>query len=339
VKLKNLIVFVTNACNSKCVMCFNMDLNKGVRELTLQEYSQIAKNIDSLDELLFSGGEPSLREDLPQIAEVFYKMCNIKKIRIPMNGINTEKILVAVSNVLKLCPNAKIFVTLPLDGLGNDHDKQRGITNAFDRLIGTYNKLKDLRSEYKRLNVGFVTTVTRINYDNIEKIIEYAGKMNPKPSHHNLMVCRAQSKRVTDDLLITPQMYEKIIKIENKYQNRWIENRYNWFLATWVKSMYKMINNVYLYAYKNQQIIKCKAEEFIRIIEANGDVRICEMTETIGNLKEHQYNLGAIKTPNSFRSIVKKCFCTHPCFVIPSLRYPSNLVRYTMFIIKKWFRA
>lgn len=316
-----------------------MDLNKDVKELTLQEYSQIARNIDSLDELLFSGGEPSLREDLPQICELFYKNCNIKKIRIPMNGINTEKILVTVSNVLKLCPNAKIFVTLPLDGLGKDHDKQRGIANAFDRLIETYNKLEDLRSKYKRLNVGFVTTVTKINYSKIEELIEYAENIKPRPSYHNLMVCRAQSKRVADDLLITPQMYEKIIKIENKYQNRWIENRYNWFFVPLVKSMYKIINNIYLHAYKNQQIIKCKAEEFIRIIEANGDVRICEMTAAIGNIKEHQYNLGMIKTPNSFRLGVKSCFCTHPCFVIPSIRYPSNLVRYTMFIIKKWFRA
>ena len=94
--------------------------------------------------------------------ELFYKNCNIKKIRIPMNGINTEKILVTVSDVLKLCPNAKIFVTLPLDGLGKDHDKQRGTANAFDRLIETYNKLEDLRSKHKRLNVGFVTTVTKI---------------------------------------------------------------------------------------------------------------------------------------------------------------------------------
>ncbi len=315
-----------------------MDLNKAVKELTLQEYSQIAGNIDSLDELLFSGGEPSLREDLPQIAELFYKKCNIKKIRLPMNGINTDKILVTARKVLELCPNVKVFVTLPLDGLGIDHDKQRGNTNAFDSLIETYSKLDDLRSKYRRLNVGFVTTVTKINYSKVAELIEYAKNIKPRPSHHNLMVCRAQSNRVSGDILITSEMYEKIIKIENKYQNIWIENRYNWFLVPLVKSMYKIINNVYLYAHKNKQIIKCKAEEFIRIIEANGDVRICEMTEAIGNIKEHQYNLGMIKTPNSFKSVVKKCFCTHPCFVIPSLRYPSNLLRYAIFMIKERFR-
>jgi len=315
-------------------MCFNASLNTDIHELTLQEYKKMAESICCLDELIISGGEPSLREDLPQICNVFYEKFRVRKIRIPMNGIDVDRIVQMARDILTLCPESELFVTLPLDGIKELHDNQRGIHDAFGRLLKTYKELSHLMSTFAHLRIGFVTTVTTLNYDHIESLIKYTRNLKPQPHYHDLTVCRAQSNKVGRTLLIPHQEYKALIELKDKTQDYWIRKRYNPYLVPLVKAMYKMLNYSYLNAYRNHQVIKCKAEQIGRVIEADGNVRVCEMTEPIGNLRECDYDLNSIKVPNALKLRIKHCFCTHPCFVVPSLKYGSNIVCCLTSIIK-----
>jgi len=71
-----LIFFVTEICNARCKHCFGNFSNekeKAKEELSLEEINKISKNMDNLLYLLPTGGEPFLREDLPDIINVFYR--------------------------------------------------------------------------------------------------------------------------------------------------------------------------------------------------------------------------------------------------------------------------
>ena len=74
-KVPYLILHVTSACNARCRMCFNwegMHERHQPRGISLEDLERLAASMNPLPQLTCSGGEPMLREDLPQILEAFY---------------------------------------------------------------------------------------------------------------------------------------------------------------------------------------------------------------------------------------------------------------------------
>jgi len=323
--MKNLTLFVTNKCNSNCIMCFNSNLNKQEKELTFNEYKKISENLGDLEQIFISGGEPSLRKNLAEICKLFYLNCNVKKIRIPMNGQLTKRTFSLVRKVLQLCPNIDLFITLALDGLEKLHDNHRGIKGSFRNVLKTYEALMKIKK--RNLKVGFVTTVTKINYPFLEKLTEFTQKLNPKPKYHDLMVCRFQSNKVKNSLLISSGDYKKMLELDRNLRIGMIKNRYGFLKGRLFKKFIKVLNHVYFRAYSGNKTINCKAIQLGRVIESNGDVRICEMTSVLGNLRDVDYNLYKLKVSTELRNNLKSCYCTHPCFVIPSLKYSSNILK------------
>ena len=325
--MKNLTLFVTNKCNSKCIMCFNTRLNKKENELSLGEYEKISKHISDLDELFISGGEPSLRQDLDKICYYFYKNCVIKKIKLPMNGQLTNETVELAMNILNLCPNSELSITLALDGLKEIHDKQRGVKGSFDKVIKTYNKLSNLAKKNKKLKIGFVTTVTKINYHNLKELTDFTKKLSSQPLYHNLMACRMQSSNVKNKLIISSEEFGDLLLFDQRLRKRMMKNNYSFFKRKLIEKFNPVLNNLYLNAYSGKKIINCRAVENSRVIEANGDVRVCEMKQVIGNIRNSNYDLDKILISQKFKFMVKDCCCIHPCFVIPSLKSPLNLLR------------
>jgi molybdenum cofactor biosynthesis enzyme MoaA len=101
-KLQQVIFDVTFRCNSRCRTCFNWKNTDSVKkkELSLAEIEKISKSMPKFIWFLASGGEPFLREDLPEICEIFYRNSGVKHFSIPTNSLlpaviknNLEKIL------------------------------------------------------------------------------------------------------------------------------------------------------------------------------------------------------------------------------------------------------
>src|SRR3989344_819054 len=100
--LFQVIYHITFKCNSKCKHCFNWKfLNRQQQELDLKEIDDIARKLPSFSWLMFSGGEPFLRDDIDKIVEIFYQHNDIKHITIPTNGLLTEKIREKVSSIIQ----------------------------------------------------------------------------------------------------------------------------------------------------------------------------------------------------------------------------------------------
>lgn len=90
-------IFWFPECNFRCPYCYNISLleNKGDYELE-KAFDFLRKRIGKLDGVVFSGGEPTLREDLYEIAEAVKNMGF--SVKLDTNGSNPEIISKLVKN-------------------------------------------------------------------------------------------------------------------------------------------------------------------------------------------------------------------------------------------------
>mgnify|MGYP001329442624 FL=1 len=144
-----------------------MALRRIKKELTLKEYEIFAENLGPIEHLTLGGGEPTLRQDLSDIAITFYKKCSVRNISMPSNGIRPDLLEYHVEKILKNCPRLVLKVSLSIDGYKDEHDKLRGVLGNYERLIESDKVLRSLRKKYNNLYYIINTVFTGQNQNNV----------------------------------------------------------------------------------------------------------------------------------------------------------------------------
>lgn len=162
---------VTLKCNAKCSFCSFPILSSASKnnEMSTQQIKNLIDQLASLgiNALSFTGGEPTLRKDLP---ELIYHSGVVHDL---MNGVATNGFLMP-----KLfLENGKLegldYILLSLDYPNSElHDKMRGI-RVFDKVIKTI----DLANS-QDIKVIISTVVMRDNLHLLEKICQLADDLN-----------------------------------------------------------------------------------------------------------------------------------------------------------------
>ncbi len=125
---------VTRACNLRCVHCYaSADANPAPNELSHDEGKAL---LDDLAEfgvpaVLFSGGEPLVRPDTPELIE--YGMSLGLSCTLSTNGL-----LIDDAMADRLAELGVKYAGISLDGLRARHDKPARLSGAFD---GTWRRL------------------------------------------------------------------------------------------------------------------------------------------------------------------------------------------------------
>jgi sulfatase maturation enzyme AslB (radical SAM superfamily) len=124
-----LLMFVTNRCNATCGHCFYWrELNTKVRqELSVEEFDKLARGMGPMLQVTFTGGSPELRKDLLDVVERFYEHCRPTNMTFCMLGHSTDRIISQAEDMLRRCPGQKLKFAMSLDGIGEEHDRLRGI--------------------------------------------------------------------------------------------------------------------------------------------------------------------------------------------------------------------
>jgi MoaA/NifB/PqqE/SkfB family radical SAM enzyme len=326
-----LIYFVTNRCNFRCNHCFNKGLGAGKEDLTLSELERVLQSLKGarVYTLSISGGEPFLRNDLPEIISLFSKYCGTFMFMIPTNGYMTDRIVSMVQKISEQNPKAAFRVNISLDGLAEQHDETRGVKGSFEAAVRTIKALQALN--LKNLDSSAVCcTVTRHNLETMADFQEY---MNEQDVEGGYNIVRTNThipspfvnKHTPDDPAIIPDEveFEKIIKEifaakKNKSLFRTIEDRSH--LQT------LLLGNRFLHG--RDISFECPAGKSIGVIYHNGDVAICENYTCLGNLRDNDYDFVRVwrsAEADRQRNQVSKCHCSHPCFINPAL-------------MKRWWR-
>jgi MoaA/NifB/PqqE/SkfB family radical SAM enzyme len=93
----------------------------------------------SLDNVNISGGEPFMRDDIPEIITVLRDHLNGPRIVFSTNGVLTDKI---VAQVMEMVKGGPIAVRVSIDGVGKKHDEIRNHPGCFEKAIGTVKALQ-----------------------------------------------------------------------------------------------------------------------------------------------------------------------------------------------------
>jgi len=147
----HLSFLVTRKCNARCIMCSIWKTGDSVKELTIGEIREIFSNslFNSLETVTLSGGEPTLREDLAQVAEAILD-CRprIKRLVIDTKGLEPSLVRQKVKEILNLPAYRRLdsfSVGISLDDYGASYEKIRRVPHAFDRVNETIQVLKELQ--------------------------------------------------------------------------------------------------------------------------------------------------------------------------------------------------
>lgn len=166
-------LMVNDVCNSRCQMCLIWK-NKKDREFSSSDLSQILNEelFSNLQYVGVSGGEPTLRSDLPELFEVICaKQPKILGTGIITNGIIEETVKSRVLKSAEICKanHVPFNVMISLDGIGEVHDTVRGRINNFK---STLSLLQFFKQETD-IPVSFGCTITRSNAPYVDELLDY----------------------------------------------------------------------------------------------------------------------------------------------------------------------
>jgi MoaA/NifB/PqqE/SkfB family radical SAM enzyme len=308
----NITVSGSYRCNSRCKTCNVWLLPND--DMTLEEWDRTFESLGRAPYwFTFSGGEPTLRKDLPDMVGSAYRHCRPGIINIPTNGIQQKIIPGSVERVLQVAPKSEVIINLSLDGVGLKHDEVRGVRNNWDRAMVTYAALKELQKDYGHLTLGIHTVISNYNVDSFPELCEYVQR-ELKPDSYITEIAEERVELDTVGLGITPTAEKYTVAIDALLE-RMREER-----LTGVAEVAQAFRRRYYELVKRtlreqRQVIPCMAGVASAQIAPNGDVwTCCVRAESMGNLRDHGYDFGSVwrtgKAKQLRRSIKnRECYC------------------------------
>lgn len=323
VALQMLIVFVTRRCNARCAHCFYAgNLNDGSSELTLAEYEQIARKAGPISNVLLSGGEPTLRGDLADIIEIFYRICGVRHVGLPTNGLLPGRIVEIADSALRRCPDLRLDVNLSLDGLGEQHDKIRGVPGNFKKSMETLDRLAELRERHGQLRVHVESVITNVNCRQIPEVLDYIWERHDADGHFAEVIRGtppdASLQPPADEELRLAQ--EAVLANHRRYRAERGRGPNDLELST-IDHLYQTQRQFLL---QGCWPMPCTAGKLIAVVEPTAEVRLCELKEVVGNLRDYNLDIQRLLMSEAAQRqrrwiVDTKCACTHCVFLLQSL--------------------
>ncbi len=308
----NITVSVSYRCNSRCKTCNVWLLPND--DLDLDEWDRVFESMGSAPYwFTFSGGEPTLRKDLPDMVASAYRRCRPGIINIPTNGIQCKVIPGRVERVLRAAPKSEVIINLSIDGVGLKHDEIRGIRRNWVHAMSTYAALRELKSRYANLTVGIHTVISNFNVDSFAELCEYVQR-ELKPDSYITEIAEERVELDTVGLGITPTAEKYTVAIDTLLESMRDQR------LTGVAEVTQAFRREYYEIVKRtlreqRQVIPCMAGVASAQIAPNGDVwTCCVRAQSMGNLREHDYDFGSVwrtgKADQLRRSIkARECHC------------------------------
>ncbi len=159
------ILYVTEGCNLQCISCSYRE--RLPNELTLEEISDLAGSLRAfgLRTIVYSGGEPLMRRDFPEICAAFGRY-NVTQ-SLLTNGFLLEKRFQEIRHHLS-------EIIISVDGPdATTHNRIRGV-DSFDRII---NGITHVRSHSPRPSIAIRTVVQKSNFNQLAEIVGFAKQV------------------------------------------------------------------------------------------------------------------------------------------------------------------
>ncbi len=183
---------MTRQCNLKCVHCYaQAKVSPTENELTTAEGKALIDDLSAFGApvMLFSGGEPLMRPDLPELAR--YAVSKGLRAVISTNGT-----LITREKARDFKEIGLSYVGISLDGLKEVNDRFRGVEGAFDQALEGIRNCREAG-----IKVGLRFTVNKRNADQVGPIFDLLEEENiPRVCFYHLVYAGRGSQLMTEDL-------------------------------------------------------------------------------------------------------------------------------------------
>jgi MoaA/NifB/PqqE/SkfB family radical SAM enzyme len=326
---KNIFMFLTDTCNLHCEHCFyHFELNKKAAEISLEQIEKVARSLTQPTFFCLTGGEVTLRKDLPDAALLLADSGKVDFINVCTNGFYPDRIEALVEKTLGSGRLKRIGFQISLDGLEEMHNAVRKHPAAYRTAMESLKLLKKLQAKYPdRLEYTALAVITRHNFDQMIDLL-HATQHDDIPfgfsivrasnDVFNLNLTAASGFDVKDqDATLGVSVEEWRRKVDEIY-----EVKREWGYEYPIDQNRRIANVVIDTLEFKRRMIPCDAGSLDGVIYPNGTVAHCENTRPFANLSEFDFDLQALwhsDAANAMRKKITTCACTHACNIVDSL--------------------
>jgi MoaA/NifB/PqqE/SkfB family radical SAM enzyme len=308
------------------------------RELTPAEVARVFGSLGRLDVVRLSGGEPFLREDLPEIADAIARASRPHVLHVTTNGSFPDRVAAFAESFR--APRRLSFM-VSLDGHREEHDKSRGARVTYDTALETVRRLVALR---RRLGLDVSVNHTVISAASLEDAERVRAELAPLGVDVQSVLAYAESSMYGIKLrgkraehLIVPTGYPLHPRLAGADVVGFVRGELQRLRA--VRNPARRIGKAY---YLRGLLARLESDphprprprcvalrSHVRLLP-DGSVPVCQFnTEVVGNIREQSLrSVWRGERARASRAWVDACpGCWAECEVMPSALYTGDLLR------------
>ncbi|MDX2084403.1 MAG: radical SAM protein [Candidatus Melainabacteria bacterium] len=353
---------VTTKCNYSCGFCsFADSLNAKTDELRLDEIEKTYASLgQSLNVIVYSGGETTLNRELVEIIEAAYRLTPVQSVYIISNAWKPNLLLDITHRIMQRCPGLHLTWSLSIEGPRNHNNQVRYTKatqwDAFQNTVDTLFGLKAIREKfgYHQLDVQLCTVCTPENaalmndwYDWIRNVLQ--------PDKWNLNLMRRSVQMSGNGLASFAErrkrqalepFEETYLAITERVRQDVLSGALKFLYHTAEAGDGAMKSAVDLLSQEQNRravlqeksLVCCKAGSFGAYIGSEGQVSACEEfahhpsePKSFGNLRDVNYDFQALwhsAKAQQFRKQVDRANECQGCTLESQRNYPAILVSF-----------
>lgn len=258
---------LTYKCNNNCIHCYAGEATVE-RELTTEEWKKVIDKIYSLGipQILFTGGEPTLRKDLVELVAYSQKVGLVTGLVTNGRKLSDKKL---VSELVKAGLD---YAQITLESHKPElHDKITQVPGSWSETVaGIKNMLET--TVYVSVNM----TLNKWNIKEAIEIVDFLHELGLPRFSCNGLIYAGKGTKIAEEFAVSEkELLEILPKIRDKAHEYNME--FTWFTPT----KYCKLNPIEL----GLGIKCCTAAKITMCIEPDGDVLPCQSYfENVGNI-------------------------------------------------------
>ncbi|MCC7007333.1 MAG: radical SAM protein [Acidobacteria bacterium] len=279
-----LIFNCTWVCDARCEMCNNWKWGNRKEDLTLEQLDRVLAGDfwHAVENLNVSGGEPTTRNDLPDIVELFVRrLPRLRKVGINTTGLTPQRAIPMLTRIVEFCGahDVPVSIRVSLDGIGDVHGEVRHVKNGFDKAVKTIEAMQALAARAPHFQFGLASTIFAKNLEDATRIRDWARARNLDIVFNML--------RFTDNMLHNRDLERTIAfgSREEEYMRKFFLDR--------VAEESVLSGQAFMYLHYADMIangyhrtMPCPFQRQGLLLNPNGDLFYCENSAKLGNVLE-----------------------------------------------------
>ncbi len=313
---------ITYRCNLRCVHCYiNAIQGLSRDELSTEEALRVVEDAHELRTplLIISGGEPLVREDIVEIM----RRAGEYGIKV---SLSTNGTLITRDWAAKLKELNVQYVGISIDSpIPVIHDKIRGVPGAWDLAIRGIRNVMEAG-----IPVGIRTTVTKLNIDHAQEVVELAHKLGISRVAFYHLVPSGRGRGIINLIPTPDQLFRflaKLIDVAKKYPDveiLTVDNPADGVVAALLAS-----NDEDEFMRKLRLVSRmgaCSAGRKVMSIYPNGDVYPCQFfnDKPMGNVRRERLTEIWLRPRLNSELVIRlrnRDYGASQCMRCPYLRY------------------